>query len=53
MRTNQLTQEEEMFEATLNLLIQGLLTQLPASLITAAITALCAWAARRKRKPES
>ncbi|MFB6772820.1 hypothetical protein [Streptomyces sp. NPDC056337] len=45
------TQEDEMFGAALDLLAQGLLTQLPASLITVGATALCTWAVRRK-KPE-
>ncbi|MFB6679899.1 hypothetical protein ACFCWG_47485 [Streptomyces sp. NPDC056390] len=41
-----------MYEAALDLLAQGLLTQLPASLITVAATAFCTWMVRRKRKPE-
>lgn len=40
-----------MLDTALSLLAEGLLTQLPASLLTAAATALCAWAIRRSRKP--
>lgn len=48
----ELTQENDMFneETALGLLTQGLLTELPASLITAAITALAVWAFRRYRR---
>ncbi|MGW6244384.1 hypothetical protein [Streptomyces roseolus] len=35
---------------TLNLLAEGLLTELPSSLITAAVTAAAVWALRRRRK---
>lgn len=38
-----------MLDTALNLMAQGLLTQLPASLITAVLTAFAAWAARRGR----
>ncbi|MEU9858778.1 MYXO-CTERM sorting domain-containing protein [Streptomyces sp. NPDC047974] len=34
----------------LDLLTQGLLTELPSSLITAAVVAAVAWALRRRRK---
>ncbi|MGW3378148.1 hypothetical protein [Streptomyces hydrogenans] len=34
----------------LDLLTQGLLTELPSSLITAAVTATAVWALRRRRK---
>ncbi|MFF5924149.1 hypothetical protein ACFY8C_38365 [Streptomyces flavochromogenes] len=34
----------------LDLIAQGLLSELPSSLITAAVTALAVWAARRYRK---
>ncbi|MFJ7990504.1 hypothetical protein [Streptomyces sp. NPDC096351] len=37
-------------ETALDLLAQGLLTELPASLVTAAVTALAIWAFRRYRK---
>ncbi|MFH9742651.1 hypothetical protein ACH4MA_33800 [Streptomyces roseolus] len=36
--------------AALDLLTQGLLTELPSSLITAAVTAAVIWALRRRRK---
>ncbi|MFJ7067926.1 hypothetical protein [Streptomyces sp. NPDC101115] len=39
-----------MFDTALDLLAQGLLTELPSSLITAAITAAVIWAFRRYRK---
>jgi hypothetical protein len=39
-----------MLDTALNLMAQGLLTQLPASLITAAVTACTIWALRRWRK---
>ncbi len=42
-----------MFDASISLLVAGLLTQLPASLLTAAATAFCAWAVRRRRKPRA
>jgi hypothetical protein len=45
-----LTQEDDMLEASMELLAEGLLTQLPASLLTAAATALCAWTIGRRRK---
>lgn len=38
-----------MLDAALTLMAQGLLTQLPASLITAAFTALAVWGVRRWR----
>ncbi|MFD7570228.1 hypothetical protein ACFV6U_06835 [Streptomyces sp. NPDC059810] len=37
-------------ETALDLFAQGLLTELPASLITAVVTALAVWAFRRYRK---
>ncbi len=37
-------------DAAFDLMAQGLLTKLPASLITAALVALCAWMARRRAK---
>ncbi|MFF1344072.1 hypothetical protein ACFVYT_40735 [Streptomyces sp. NPDC058290] len=36
-----------MIDAALTLVVQGLLTQLPASLITAACTALGVWGVRK------
>ncbi|MEU9126106.1 hypothetical protein AB0C96_40925 [Streptomyces sp. NPDC048506] len=41
-----------MLDTALDLLAQGLLTQLPASVITAVVTALGARVIRRRRKPE-
>jgi ABC-type Co2+ transport system permease subunit len=39
-----------MFDSALKLLAQGLLTELPTALLTAAITALAAWAIDKRRK---
>lgn len=39
-----------MLETALHMIVEGLLTELPASLITAALVAACAWVIRRKRK---
>lgn len=39
-----------MLDTALHLVARGLLTELPASLITAALTALIAWAIRRRCK---
>ncbi|MFD3680089.1 hypothetical protein [Streptomyces sp. NPDC058613] len=36
-----------MIDAALPLIVEGLLTELPASLITAACTALAVWAVRK------
>ncbi len=41
-----------MFEVALELVAQGLLTQLPASLLTAGATVFCTWVVRRWRKPK-
>ncbi|MEU9181808.1 hypothetical protein AB0C90_34215 [Streptomyces sp. NPDC048550] len=38
-----------MIDTALTLVVQGLLTQLPASLLTAAITALAIWGVRKWR----
>lgn len=40
-----------MLETALELVVEGLLTQLPASLLTAAATGLCVWLIRRRQKP--
>lgn len=40
-----------MLDTALSLLAEGLLTQLPASLLTAAATTFCIWMVRRRRKP--
>ncbi|GHG29467.1 hypothetical protein [Streptomyces hydrogenans] len=37
-----------MIDTALTLIVQGLLTELPASLITAACTALVVWAVRKR-----
>ncbi|MFF9344925.1 hypothetical protein ACF1CG_34870 [Streptomyces sp. NPDC014773] len=44
-----------MFDMTtaLDLLTQGLLTELPSSLITAAVTAAVIWALRRRKRNRS
>ncbi|GAA2426489.1 hypothetical protein GCM10010255_81050 [Streptomyces coeruleofuscus] len=47
---SELTEEDKMFDIALKLLAQGLLTELPAALLTSAITALAAWAIGKRRK---
>lgn len=41
-----------MVDTAFGLLAQGLLTQLPASLVTVAATAFCTWIVRKRKKPE-
>ncbi|WSQ06332.1 hypothetical protein OG604_50765 [Streptomyces sp. NBC_01231] len=39
-----------MLNAAMKLVAEGLLTQLPASLFTASLTALAVWGVRKRRK---
>lgn len=51
VRPTGLDREDKLFDTALNLLTQGLLTQLPAGLITAALTGFVAWAIGKRRNP--